>query len=134
MGDSAATGEAVQVLSISNARAVQLNRDLMLKFQKALEENPAADLMSLVPTLYSRAHEATQYHELSYAGQINLRAINELRGVLHKKPEIDLLSAFPKEYPRRIRMATAASSSKPPADKENTYPETNSESRVSPTS
>ncbi|WEW56194.1 hypothetical protein PRK78_001631 [Emydomyces testavorans] len=118
MGDSPAVDEAVQAPSLPTAKAVQWNRELMLNFQKALDENPAADLMSLVPASYCRAHEKVQYRELSYAAQINLRTVKELHDGLKNEPEIDLLSAFPKNYARRIRMATAVSSSKPPAIKE----------------
>lgn len=121
MGDSAAADEAVaavQVPSLPSAKAAQWNRDLMLKFQKAFEENPAADLISLIPNSYHQAHENAQYRELSYAAQINLRTVNELRDELKHEPETDLLSAFPKNYARRIRMATAASGSKPSAGRE----------------
>lgn len=120
MGDSAAINETVQVLPIPNDIAAQFNRDLMLKFQNVLQENPAADLMSLIPTSYRQAHEKAQYRELSHAGLINHSTINELRRKLRMQPEIDLLSAFPPNYLSRIRIATDASSPKPPAGKKDT--------------
>lgn len=64
---------AEPVLSLLDEDAVQWNRDLMRAFQAALEENPAADLMSMFPHSYRREHEYTQYSQLSYAAGINLR-------------------------------------------------------------
>lgn len=86
--------EAVQDRSLLNTEAAEWNRDLLLKFKNALEKNPAADLMSLIPASYCR--------ELSYPAQINLRTVNELFDKLKNGPETDLHSAFPKDYAHRI--------------------------------
>lgn len=47
----------VPVLSLLNKDAVQWNRDLMRNFQAILEEDPAADLMSMFPDSYRREHQ-----------------------------------------------------------------------------
>lgn len=80
--------------------------DLMQSFQAALEENPAADLMSMSPDSYRFENQNAQYRQLSYAAKINLRTLDELYNNLRDEPEVNLLSIFPKNYTRRITMAT----------------------------
>lgn len=118
MGDSTVADEPAQLRSLSNAKAAQWNKDLLLTFQEALENNPAADLMSIIPDLYRRDHRRTQYRELSYAAKLNLRTVHELRDELRDAPEVDLRSVFPQDYARRIEMSTSASSSARSAEKE----------------
>jgi hypothetical protein len=92
--------------SLLSADAVQWNQDLMQEFQAALERNPAADLMSMFHDSYRHEHQNTQYRRLSYAAKINLRTLDDLYAILRNEPEVNLLSAFPKNYNRRITMAT----------------------------
>ncbi|QKX58672.1 uncharacterized protein TRUGW13939_05799 [Talaromyces rugulosus] len=92
--------------SLLSADAVQWNQDLMQEFQAALERNPAADLMSMFHDSYRHEHENAQYRRVSYAAQINLRTLDGLYETLRNEPEVNLLSAFPKNYNRRITMAT----------------------------
>lgn len=99
-------GDAEQIPSIDHAEAAQWNQALMLEFQATLEKNPAADLMSMFPDPYCREHRKTQRRGLSYAGNINLSAINSLKVTLKHDPEADLLAEFPIGYARRIKMAT----------------------------
>ncbi|KUL81566.1 hypothetical protein ZTR_09938 [Talaromyces verruculosus] len=96
----------IPVLSLLNESAVQWNRDLMREFQAALEENPAADLMSMFPDSYRHEHQNAQYRQLSYAAKFNLRTLDELYDKLRDEPEVNLLSTFPKNYMRKITMAT----------------------------
>ncbi|OJD25358.1 hypothetical protein ACJ73_03271 [Blastomyces percursus] len=105
MGDAA----AVKALSLTNPDAVHWNQELMLEFQAALNKNPAADLMSIISNSYRQEHRKAQYHKLSYAAEINLRTIDELHDRLEREPEVNLLAVFPKNYARKIKMATAAS-------------------------
>lgn len=93
MGDTA----AARVLSLTDPDAAQWNQELMFEFQAALNKDPAADLMSIVSYSYQRQHRKAQYDELSYAGKINLRTVDELRDLLKHEPEVDLLAAFPKK-------------------------------------
>lgn len=97
---------AAPALSLFNVEAVQWNRDLMLEFQTALEIDPAADLMSMFSDSYRHEHRRAQYSQISYAAKINLRTLNELRDTLRHEPEVNLVSAFPKNYTHRITMAT----------------------------
>ncbi|OJJ32890.1 hypothetical protein ASPWEDRAFT_42928 [Aspergillus wentii DTO 134E9] len=98
MGDAAPT--------LPNNSAAQWNRDLMLEFQAALQRNPAADLMSMFPDSYIQDHRNAQYRQVSYAASINLRVLDDLYDTLKDEPEVNLLSAFPKNYTRRLTMAT----------------------------
>lgn len=93
-------------LTLSNADAAQWNRDLMLAFQSELKTNPEADLLLMFPTLYRHEHRNSQYRQLSYAAIINLRTLHELCDTLKDEPEVNILSKFPKNYNRRITMAT----------------------------
>jgi len=94
-------------LSLSNADAAQWNRDLMLAFQAELKRNPEADLMSMFSDSYRHEHRNSQYRQLSYPAKINLRMLHELQDTLRDEPEVNILSKFPKNYNRRITMATA---------------------------
>ena len=98
--------EAPQVLALSNTEAAQWNRDILLKFKAALEKNPAVDLLSMFSDSYRCEHRNAQYSQLSYAARINLRTLSELEDTLKREPEVNLLSAFPANYTRRITMAT----------------------------
>lgn len=100
--------DAAPAISLSNANAAQWNRDLMLEFQAALERNPAADLMSMFSDSYLHEHRKAQYRQLSYAATINFRILDKLYDTLRQEPEVNLLSAFPKNYSRRIKMATGS--------------------------
>lgn len=62
--------------------------------------------MSMFSDSYRRQHRISQYRQLSYAGQINLRTLHELQDALRKEPEGHILSMLPKNYNRRITMAT----------------------------
>lgn len=94
------------VLSLLTDDAVHWNRDIIREFQAALEENPAADLMSMFPDFYRHQHRNAQYRQLSYAAKFNFRTLNELYDKLRDEPEVNLLSTFPKNYVRKITMAT----------------------------
>lgn len=102
-------------ISLSNPHAAQWNKDLMLKSQATLEKNPTAGLMSIFSDPYIHEHRKAQYDQLSYAASINLRVLDKLYDTLRREPEVKLLSAFPKNYSRRIQMATG---SKPVKDTE----------------
>lgn len=93
-------------LSLSNVDAAQWNRDLMLQFQAELEKNPKADLLSIFPDSYRHEHQNSKYHQLSYAAEINLRTLRGLHDTFRNEPEVNLLSAFPRNYNRKITMAT----------------------------
>ncbi|GKZ29603.1 hypothetical protein AbraIFM66950_005757 [Aspergillus brasiliensis] len=95
-------------LSLSHADAAHWNRELMLEFQAALKKDPAADLMSMFSDAYLHAHRIVQASQLSYAGRINQRVLNNLQDDLRHDPEVNLLSQFPKNYTRRITMALGA--------------------------
>ncbi|OJJ73694.1 hypothetical protein ASPBRDRAFT_41394 [Aspergillus brasiliensis CBS 101740] len=95
-------------LSLSHADAAHWNRELMLEFQAALEKDPAADLMSMFSDAYLHEHRIVQASQLSYAGRINQRVLNNLQDDLRHDPEVNLLSEFPKNYTRRITMALGA--------------------------
>ncbi|XHF99304.1 hypothetical protein AWENTII_002811 [Aspergillus wentii] len=46
------------MISLPNdAGSIQQNYDLMQEFTKALEDNPAADLLELIPGSYMRSHQ-----------------------------------------------------------------------------
>ncbi|CAI7622101.1 unnamed protein product [Penicillium glandicola] len=106
MGDTPASPPAPAALSLSNPDAAQWNRDHMLTFQAELERNPEADLMSMFSQSYHHEHRNSQYRQLSYPAKINLRTVHELRDTLRNEPEGNILSKFPKNYNRRITMAT----------------------------
>lgn len=95
-------------LPLSTPDAVQKNYDLMQAFHDALEEDPAADLLSVVETPYLRAHQRAQYRELSKAGseagRYNLRTVNSLRDEVIACPEIDLRDRFPSDYARTYKL------------------------------
>ena len=107
-------------LTLSNADAAQWNRDLMVVFQAELERNPKADLLSMFSRSYCLEHRNSQYSQLSYAGQINLKTLHWLRDTLRDEPEVNMLAEFPKDYNRRISMATGPKASSPT---ENNTPE-----------
>ncbi|PWY94574.1 kinase-like protein [Aspergillus sclerotioniger CBS 115572] len=98
--------DAAPTASLSSPEAAQWNKELMQRFQVALEKDPTADLMSMFPSSYLHKHQIAQYRQQSYAGQINSRTLNELQDRLDHEPEVNLLSIFPKNYTRRITMAT----------------------------
>ncbi|OJD19625.1 hypothetical protein AJ78_00482 [Emergomyces pasteurianus Ep9510] len=98
---------AARVLSLTHSIAAQWNHELMLEFQAALEKDPVTDLMSIISDSYEREHRQAQYRELSYAATINLRTVHELSDQLKHEPEVNLLAVFPKNYARRVKMATA---------------------------
>jgi hypothetical protein len=58
-------GDSTLVVSLLNDEAAQWNRDLMLKFEAALQQDPAADLMFMLSDSYQREHYNTQHHPLS---------------------------------------------------------------------
>ncbi|EER28339.1 hypothetical protein CPC735_062120 [Coccidioides posadasii C735 delta SOWgp] len=100
--------EAPQALTLSNAKAAQWNRDILLGFKAALEKNPAVDLISMLSDSYHHKHQNVQYSQLSYAARINLQTLNELHDTFRHDPEVNLLSAFPTNYTHRITMATGS--------------------------
>jgi hypothetical protein len=94
-------------LTLPDASAAECNQDLMQEFARALQKNPAADLISLIPDSYCRKHQKAQLRELgSDAAKLNLRTLNELHDGLRDDPEVDLLSVFPQNYARQMRVAT----------------------------
>lgn len=102
------------LLSLPDASAAQSNRDLMQEFERALQQNPAANLIALIPDSYWRKHEKAQLRNLgTYAAKLNQRTINELQDILREDPEANLLSAFPQNYARRLRIATQSSTKSP---------------------
>ncbi|OJD12983.1 hypothetical protein AJ78_06498 [Emergomyces pasteurianus Ep9510] len=105
---------SLKPLVLQHTDAVQLNEDLLLRFQKAFEKNPAVDLLSVVPTSYRLQHRKVQYRELTPTGRLNLRTVNELYDRLVQYPEIHLLeSAFPSDYARNFEWMTAPKDHKP---------------------
>lgn len=93
-------------LSLVGDNAAQWNRDVMRELQAALDVDPAADLMSIIPDSYRHKHRVAQYRQLSYAAKFNLRTLDDLYDKLKDEPEVDLLSIFPKNYSRKSTMAT----------------------------
>ncbi|KAI2888630.1 hypothetical protein CBS63078_10470 [Aspergillus niger] len=116
-------GSAPTSISLANTNAAQWNRDLMLAFQAALENDPAADLMSMFPDFYLHEHRNAQYDRLSYAAKINFRLMEDLHDTLRHEPEANLLSAFPKNYSRRIGMAAGPRTDREQKFKEDDPPE-----------
>nr|POE77832.1 hypothetical protein CFP56_09475 [Quercus suber] len=92
--------------SLLSADAPQWNRDLLIEFQTALERDPAADLLSLFTERYRFEHQLAQSTKLSAVGKINIKVMGELDFLFRSDPEIDLLSAFPSTYTRRISLAS----------------------------
>ncbi|OJD10587.1 hypothetical protein AJ78_08447 [Emergomyces pasteurianus Ep9510] len=113
---------AARVLSLTHLNAAQWNHELMLEFQAALKKDPAVDLMSIISDSYGREHRKAQYRELSYAAKINLRTVDELGDRLKHEPEVNLLAVFPKNYVRRIKMATAGRTASSAEDTEKQSP------------
>lgn len=64
--------------------------------------------MPVISYSYQLQHRRAQCSELSYAEQIGLRTVDDLRIELKHEPEVDLLAMFPKYYARRVRMATTS--------------------------
>ncbi|KAJ5105243.1 hypothetical protein NUU61_002590 [Penicillium alfredii] len=91
---------------------MQQNRDLVQEFQRALETNPAADLMALIPSSYLQRHRNAHIEMLeTETAKLNQRTLNRLQDMLRVEPEVDLRAAFPSNYARRLGFA--AQSSKP---------------------
>jgi hypothetical protein len=103
--DTAITTE--MLTSLACADAVQRNQELMQKFQWALEENPAADLMALIPDSFRQMHQESQFR--TSTAMLNQRTLNVLNVFLREDPEINLLSVFPPNYGRRYRLAAQSS-------------------------
>lgn len=101
-------GTAMLSKSLPNAEAAQWNKQLMLEFQVALQEDPATDLISMFPDFYVHEHRNAQYCQLSYPAKINFRLVENLQDTLTHEPEVNLLSVFPKNYSRRIEMAAGS--------------------------
>lgn len=78
----------------------------MLRFQAELEKNPKADLLSMFSDSYCHEHQNSQCRQLSYAAEINLRTLHGLHDTFRNEPEVNLLSEFPRNYNRKITMAT----------------------------
>lgn len=91
--------------------APQLNQELMVEFQAALNSDPAADLLSIFSARYRLEHENAQSTKLSKVGKINLQQLDELYEQFRDDPEIDLTTAIPKWYSRQRTFARPA----PPA-------------------
>ncbi|OJJ49026.1 hypothetical protein ASPZODRAFT_149986 [Penicilliopsis zonata CBS 506.65] len=93
------------VISLSNADAPHWNRDLMLEFQAALAEDPAADLLSMFTDSYLHAHRKDQNLKASHAETINFRMLTHLYDAVKKNPKVNLLSVFPLGYHDDIEIA-----------------------------
>ncbi|OAT08384.1 hypothetical protein BDBG_04342 [Blastomyces gilchristii SLH14081] len=112
-----------KILTINRPDAPQMNQTLMQAFHDALENNPSADLLSVVGAAYLRAHRVAQYKELSETGCLNFLTVNNLHDEINAHPEINLRDYFPSDYDRRYRwlMPTAKAEEKtlePPQKKE----------------
>lgn len=108
------SSDSPNALALTGPDAAQLNRNLMLEFQKALEKDPSADLLSIIPKEYTRQHRQAQYGEISWAAKINLRTVNRLYDRLTMDPEIHLLdSAFPSDYRHDFKLAAGSKVTKP---------------------
>ena len=116
-------GIAMLSKSLPNAEAAQWNKQLMLEFQVALQEDPAIDLISMFPDFYVHEHRNAQYGQLSYPAKINLRLMENLQDTLTHEPEVNLLSVFPKIYSRRIEMAAGPKSDREQEHLEDSPPE-----------
>jgi hypothetical protein len=99
-------GVSISTLSLLDNEAAQWNKDLMLKFQAALQKDPAADLMSIFPLSYLEEHRNAQFAQLSYAAQVNFTDLNKLYDRFWRQPEFNMISTVSKNYTRRINMAT----------------------------
>ncbi|KAI9796236.1 MAG: hypothetical protein M1825_000860 [Sarcosagium campestre] len=96
------TLDTAPVFPSADESAAQDNHELMRAFEEALEREPAADLMALIPEAYRRRHDKLQLKMLeSDAARWNQKTLNELQITLNNDPEIDLLSSFPVDYRRR---------------------------------
>ncbi|KAJ5845054.1 hypothetical protein N7534_008723 [Penicillium rubens] len=92
-----------KILTINMPDAPEMNRVLMQAFHNALEKDPSADLLSVVGETYLGAHQVAQYEDLSDAGRLNLRTINNLLDQISAHPEINLRDCFPSSYDRKYR-------------------------------
>ncbi|KAJ5159037.1 uncharacterized protein N7500_008688 [Penicillium coprophilum] len=101
----AAVMEKPKLLPLDRAEAEIWNRDLMEAFRHALEEDPAADLLSVVGKRYVAAHRVGQYSGLSEAARLNFETIDHLQDGALSRPEINLRDIFPTDYDRLYRWA-----------------------------
>ncbi|KAJ5958917.1 uncharacterized protein N7479_006067 [Penicillium vulpinum] len=92
-------------LPIDRADAETWNRDLMEAFRRALEKDPAVDLLSVVGKRYVAAHRACQYAGLSEAARLNFETVDCLQDGALSRPEINLRDIFPTDYDRLYRWA-----------------------------
>lgn len=82
----------------------------MREFKRALQENPAVDLMDLTPDSYHQKHQKAQLKNLrTDAAKLNQKTINELQDILREDPEVNLISVLPPNYTHRLRFATLSS-------------------------
>lgn len=88
-------------LTINNPNATRMNKDLMQAFQKALEKDPAADILSVVDRSYLIEHRKAQYRSLPEVGRYNLSITNKLHDTVIRRPNTDLRDIFPSDYARR---------------------------------
>ena len=100
----------VDAALLTDDLAIRRNRDLMKDFEIALEKNPAANLMALIPDAYLQKHLDAQLQSLETdTAKLNQKTVNELQDVLRDDPEVDLLQVFPPNYARRRRFARETS-------------------------
>ncbi|KAK4613677.1 hypothetical protein CLAFUW4_08791 [Fulvia fulva] len=86
-----------------NPDAPQWNERLLNEMHAALDKNPATDLLSMFTGQYRREHRKSA--NLSEAGKINMKVLDHLLDDFQDDPEIDLLSAIPSDYSRRLAFA-----------------------------
>ena len=117
--------------------ASRLNRNIMWRFERALEKDPEVDLLSIIPKTYQR--DITQGSALPSAISIlNRLTINRLHRMVNEYPEVDLLSAFPmyyhRDYTRKKRAAEfmGATQTALPEKRENPDPPSDTLTRLDP--
>ncbi|KAK1144373.1 hypothetical protein N8T08_005526 [Aspergillus melleus] len=105
--------------SLSHTDTAQWNRELMLEFQAALEKDLAADLISMFPDSYIKAHRHARNSRVSYPASVKYRELDNIYDTLRDEPEVNLLSAFSPGYSRRInRLIKATPKTKREREKE----------------
>jgi len=81
---------------------MNMNPRIMAMLQRAMEDDPELDLLSVIPKSYQSKLAGFKQQAgsttLSAAVKLNLDTIDELQTMVNEDPEVDLLSQFPKNY------------------------------------
>nr|POE61837.1 hypothetical protein CFP56_73141 [Quercus suber] len=104
-------------LSLLHPDAPKWNKDFLAAIQTTLKRDPAADLLSMFTNEYREQHRRAQLSGLSAVGKINLSTLYNLDLDFRSDPDLNLLSAFPRTYRRRIGYSGGPKIKSPEADR-----------------